>query len=113
MTSGHIFTARIDDDAVRFFEQASAEVEHERSWYRQRSATAEESFLRELDHAIEVVTEAPGRWPRHLAGTRRYVFPTFPFSLVYFTEQETVFVVALESEHKRPGYWRVRLARTR
>lgn len=100
-------------DSIRFFDEAAEEIEHERSWYRQRSFTAEESFLREVDHAIEVVTDAPHRWPRYLVGTRRYVFPTFPFSLVYFTEQDTVVVVALESEHKRPGYWRARLSKDR
>jgi len=94
---------------IRFFEEASREIEHERSWYRERSITAEQSFLRELDHAIEVVTDAPGLWPRYIAGTRRYVFPTFPFSLVYFVEGETIIVAALESEHRRPGYWRSRM----
>jgi hypothetical protein len=44
-------------------------------------------------------------------GYAKYVFPTFPFSLVYFTEEEVVVVVALESEHKRPGYWRARLSK--
>jgi len=96
-------------ERVRFFEEASAEVEHERAWYCERSVTAEESFLRELDHAIELITEAPNRWPKYLTGTRRYVFPIFPFSLVNFAEGEVIVVVSLESEHKRPGYWRKRL----
>ena len=69
------------------------------------------SFLRELDHAIATVTEAPHRWPRYIAGTRRYVFPKFPFSLVYFVEDARVVVVALEAEHKEPGYWRKTLGR--
>lgn len=61
----------------KFFEAAAAEIEHERRWYRQRSHTAEGAFLRELDHAIDAVVDAPNRWPRYIAGTRRYVFPTF------------------------------------
>jgi len=96
-------------DRIRFFEEASEEVEHERAWYRERSPAAEDSFLRELDHAIDVVTEAPNRWPRYIADTRRYVFPTFPFSPVYLIEDDVVVVVAIESEHKRKGYWRGRL----
>lgn len=93
----------------RFFQEAVDEIEHERSWYRQRSLTAESAFLRELDHALAAVANAPDRWPRYIASTRRYVLPTFPFSLVYFVEVDTVVVVSLASEVKRPGYWRERL----
>ena len=93
----------------RFFEEAAEEIEKERRWYRERSESAESAFLRELDHAIASVSEAPQRWPVHIENTRRYVFPTFPFSLVYFVEQRTVWIVALEHQSKRPGYWRQRL----
>ena len=95
--------------SLRLFREAADEIEHERGYYRRRSPAAETAFLRELDHAIEVVLDSPNRWPQYLAGTRRYVFPTFPFSLVYFEEGDHVFVVSLASEWKRPGYWRDRL----
>ena len=65
----------------------------------------------ELDHAIAVVVEAPNRWPKHIADTRRYVFPTFPYSLVYFIENRVLHVVAVAHEKRRPGYWRERLHR--
>ena len=94
---------------LRFFEKAAAEIEHERGWYRQKSHIAEAAFLRELEHALNVVTQNPHAWPAYLAGTRRYVFPKFPFSLIYFEDGSTVFVVALAAEHRRPGYWRNRL----
>jgi plasmid stabilization system protein ParE len=94
---------------LRFFEEAAEEVEHERRWYRKRSVSAEASFLRELDHALDAVMEAPEMWPRYLGETRRYVFHTFPFSLVYFVEGDVVLVVAIAAEHKEPGYWRDRL----
>jgi len=94
---------------IRFFEEAAHEVEHERSWYRKRSESAEESFLRELDHAIAAVTEAPHMWPMYIAGTQRYVFAIFPFSLVYFVEEDVVVVVAIAPDNKEPGYWQERL----
>ena len=69
-------------DLLHFFEEASEEAEEARRWYRERSESAEAAFLTELDHAVAVVLDAPHRWPKHIAGTRRYVFPTFPYSLV-------------------------------
>lgn len=98
---------------VRLFEEAAEEVEHERHWYRQRSESAEASFLRELEHAIAAVVDAPHMWPRYIAGTRRYVFPTFPFSLVYFVEEDLVLIVSIAAEHKQPGYWRDRMPKRR
>jgi plasmid stabilization system protein ParE len=98
---------------LRLFEEAAEEIEHERHWYRRRSESAEASFLRELDHAVAAVIDAPHIWPRYIAGTQRYVFPTFPFSLVYFVEDEVVVIVSIASEHKEPGYWRDRLPKPR
>jgi plasmid stabilization system protein ParE len=50
---------------IQLFEEAAEEVEHERRWYRQRSESAEGSFLRELDRAIAAVVESPHMWPRY------------------------------------------------
>src|SRR6266487_776343 len=96
---------------LHFFEEASDEAEEARRWYRERSEPAESAFLNELDHAIAVVVDAPSRWPEHIGGTRRYVFPTFPYSLVYFLENQAIHVVAVAHEKRRPGYWRNRLRR--
>lgn len=92
-----------------FFEQAAEEIEYERGWYRERSVKAEASLLLELDHAFSSIVEAPARWPAYIGGTRRFVLPTFPFSLIYFTEHENVFVVAFAAHRRRPGYWLKRL----
>jgi len=70
-------------------------------------------LLRELDHAVDAVLNYPHMWPRHMEETRRYVFPKFPFSLVYFVEDNVVLVVALEAENKEPGYWRDRMPKPR
>ncbi|HUP62655.1 MAG TPA: type II toxin-antitoxin system RelE/ParE family toxin [Thermoanaerobaculia bacterium] len=96
---------------LHFFEEANDEAEEARRWYRDRSEAAEAALLRELDHAIELVLEAPERWPRYIFSTRRYVFPSYPYSLVYFVESDVVNVVAVAHENRRPGYWRKRMNR--
>jgi toxin ParE1/3/4 len=98
---------------LEFFEDAAAEIEEDRAWYLKRSESAEAGFLRELDHAIQQVTDAPGQWPQFLAGTRRYVFPRYPYSLVYFVEGDVINVVAIAHDKKRPGNWRKRLRKGR
>ena len=98
---------------LEFFEDAAFEIEADRAWYRERSESAETGFLRALDHAIQQVTDAPAQWPHYLAGTQRYVFPTYPYSLVYFIEDGAIRVVAVAHDKRRPGYWRKRLRKGR
>lgn len=78
-------------------------------WYLERNQTVAESFEAEVDHAIGVIAESPGRWPRLSKGARRYVFPRFPFSLVYRVKPTYVEVLAIAHQKKRPGYWQGRL----
>jgi hypothetical protein len=51
---------------VLFFEEANAEIEEGRAWYRRRSEAAEGALLGELNDAIEIVGEAPLRWQNTL-----------------------------------------------
>jgi len=44
----------------------------------------------------------------HSAGTRRYVLPDFPYSVIYFVEA-AIIIVAVAHDRRRPGYWRERL----
>jgi toxin ParE1/3/4 len=96
---------------VSISEEALAEIEESRAWYRKRSQSAEAAFLHEVDHAIHLVAGAPRQWPLYLSGTRRYVFTTFPYSLVYLIDEDIVNVVAVAHDKRRPGYWRDRVTR--
>ena len=96
---------------LHFFEEASEEAEEATRWYRERSGFAEAAFLAEFDHAIAVIMDAPQRWPKYIAGTRRYVFPTFPYSLIYFAEEVVVNVVAVAHHKRRHSHWQRRLHR--
>lgn len=40
---------------------------------------------------------------------KRVFLERFPFAVVFYVEDETVCVVALEALRKQPGYWRSRL----
>jgi toxin ParE1/3/4 len=96
---------------LRFFQEAADEIEQIGRWYRDRNEAAESAFLREVDRAVESIMDAPERWPLHRSGTRRFVCPSFPYSLIYFVENDVINVVAVPHDRQRPGYWRKRLRR--
>ncbi len=90
---------------VRFHSEAEQELAEHEAWYRQRSEVAAQGFLLELDHAIAAVAEAPERWPIGRHGDRRYVFPRYPFTLLYRVHGDHVFITAVAHQSRRPGYW--------
>jgi toxin ParE1/3/4 len=77
-------------------------------WYAERSPTAAHAFAAEINACAERVAEAPNRWPSYVHDTRRYLFPHFPFSLVYRVRNGDLEIVAVAHHSRRPGYWRSR-----
>jgi len=51
--------------------EAIAEAQAANRWYHERSASAAEAYLAELDLAVEAIAENPEMWPRYVHGTRR------------------------------------------
>jgi toxin ParE1/3/4 len=95
-----------DAKPYRVEERAWLELEAADNWYRSRSEDASAAFLSEVYRAFETIARAPHRWPNHLHGTRRYVLARFPFSIVYIDEPESVTIVAVAHNKRKPGYWR-------
>ncbi|MEA2339239.1 MAG: hypothetical protein QOE82_3246 [Thermoanaerobaculia bacterium] len=96
-------------DRLRFFDEAAEEIEEAAAWYGKRSAVARDAFLLEIDHAVDAILDAPGMWPSDDGETRRYICRTFPYTVVYFVEDDLVFVVAVAHQKREPRYWQDRL----
>jgi plasmid stabilization system protein ParE len=93
---------------VEFHPSTRGEIRKACAWYRERSLAAEDGFLAELRHAVEQASLAPNQWPLVAAGTRRYVFSRYPYSLFYRVIGNTVRVLAVAHDKKREGYWQGR-----
>jgi plasmid stabilization system protein ParE len=94
--------------SVRFHPLAAQEAAEVSDWYRERSQQAAIGFVAELEHAIQQVTELPETWPSYEAGTRRYVFSVYPYSLIYRVTEQEITIVAVAHAKRKPGYWRNR-----
>lgn len=78
-------------------------------WYFQRSESAAQRFVDEIEEALELVMKAPTRWPNYEGVSRRYILQRFPFAVVYRETRHGVQILAIAHGHRRPGYWRDRL----
>jgi toxin ParE1/3/4 len=89
--------------------EAVAEARAATQWYRERSPSAANAFLAEMDRAIEKIAENPETWPRYVGGTQRFLMRRFPFSVVFRLTSNRIEVVAIAHGRRRPGYWKGRL----
>ena len=93
---------------VSFHPEAVRELRAAFLWYFDRNPVVAQSFQAETEHAIEVVLENPRRWSKWGKSERKYVFPRFPFNLIYRVNLGVVEVIAVAHQKRKPGYWKKR-----
>jgi len=101
----------VNGGRVRYFPEASRELEDAFEWYLERSPRAAEAFIREIDRGLAVVSAGPRIWPRFEAGARRYVLRRFPYSVIYREIEGGIEIIAFAHQKRRPRYWYKRLHR--
>jgi len=97
--------------SVEIHPAALAELKSALTWYLERSEAAALKFAAELDRAIDLVIDSPGRWPSGEHSTRKFVLQRFPFAIIYREKQTVIQILAIAHGHRRPGYWKERLQR--
>ena len=86
------------------------DAEEARDRYAERSPQAARGFLIALAEGVQVILEAPERWPKHRYGCRRYLFQNqYPYALIYrLLKDGPVEIVAVAHHRRRPDYWKAR-----
>ena len=97
---------------LEILEEAAEEAEEAARWYEDQCPGLGEEFLEEIDRAIDRIRESPQRWRQYGADARvrRFIVHRFPYAVVYTYDATRVLVIAVAHQHRRPGYWRSRIA---
>jgi toxin ParE1/3/4 len=91
--------------SIIFHPDIELEVKASYKWYQNQADGLGEDFLTELEAAYQAIVELPDTWPKFQLGFRRFLLSKFPFSVIYRSSQETIFVVAVMHNSRKPGYW--------
>jgi plasmid stabilization system protein ParE len=94
--------------AVSFHPAADEELLEATDWYVNRSLAAAEGFVREIEHALTRIAEAPERYPLTRFGRRRFVLMRYSYDIVYRDTRNEIEIIAVAHHARRPGYWRNR-----
>ena len=68
-------------------------------------------FAAEVQRAIEQLLMHPKIGASDKEGFRKWVLDTFPYNLRYTESNDLVYILVVESQVRRPNYWKHRVAR--
>jgi len=95
-------------DRIVFHDAARREYIASYAWYYERGSHIAEAFEHEVERALEVILDAPERWPFYAGSWRRILLRRFPFGIVYGIWDGSIVVLAVMHTRRRPGYWKQR-----
>jgi plasmid stabilization system protein ParE len=93
---------------IIFHPAVAIEIKASYEWYQNQSEGLGDDFLSELESAYQAIIELPDTWPRFNMNYRRFLLSKFPFSVVYRENENTIFVVAVMHNSRKPSYWKNR-----
>ena len=93
---------------ILFHPDVFSEVKEAYDWYENQAYGLGDDFMSELEAAFQTVSELPGTWPMFKSDYRRFLLSKFPYSVIYRDNLETIFVVAVMHNSRKPDYWKTR-----
>ena len=85
------------------------EIKASYEWYQNQAEGLGEDFLHELESAYRTIAAFPDTWPKFKKDYRRFLLGKFPFSVIYRINKNTIFVVAVMHNSRKPDYWKTRI----
>ena len=87
---------------------AEQELNEAASYYNAASPGLGTAFLDEVEHAVKQILEYPEAAPLVNRVVRRKLVRRFPYSVMYSVQTDTVRILAIANQKRRPFYWRGR-----
>jgi len=94
--------------AYAFHPDADAELGEAAHFYEAQMPGLGKSFAAEVERTIALVREFPEAGSSVGARRRRVLVARFPYSIVYRQDPDSIVIVAVAHQRRRPGYWRGR-----
>lgn len=90
---------------IEFHPDVAHEIKSSFQWYQNQADGLGQDYLSELESSFQTIRELPKTWPKFEMGLRRFLLSKFPFSVIYQSNVNTIFIVAVMHNSRKPGYW--------
>lgn len=94
----------------RFLSLADVEIVESALYYDEVAPGLGTDFLNDVQQAIDRLCEFPKIGTPLTARVRSLMLSRFPFSLIYYGEPDSIVIVAVAHQSRRPSYWRNRIS---
>jgi len=94
--------------SVSTHELAEFELNHAADYYESREPGLGPTFIRTVQQAVHQLTQYPESAPIVRANVRRKVLTRFPYNIIYTVDSDTIRILAIAPQRRRPLYWRGR-----
>lgn len=94
---------------TEFLPEADEEFREAARYYESEAAGVGISFIVAVHKAVAQVVEFPLAAQLIRAGIRKKVMRHFSYNIFYAVEADTLIIIAVAHQRKRPNYWRGRL----
>jgi plasmid stabilization system protein ParE len=94
---------------VLFHPFAETEVVDAVQFYERQFPGLGLSLISEIERSLGQIADNPESCPLIGKNVRRKPLWHFPYNLIYAIQQNTVFIVAVAHQRRRPYYWKKRM----
>jgi toxin ParE1/3/4 len=88
-----------------FHEDARAEFDDALSFYASERNSLGVAFLVAVEDAVQRAQRNPESAPVECGRVRRMRIDRFPYSVLYSVADDTIRIIAVAHDRRRPGYW--------
>ncbi|XOB61283.1 type II toxin-antitoxin system RelE/ParE family toxin [Campylobacterota bacterium DY0563] len=90
---------------ISFHPDVANEIKGSYTWYEEKLQGLGNKFLSELEEGFLAIQNFPDTWATFQFGFKRYILNKFPFSIIYKTNSEEIFIIAVMHNSRKPAYW--------
>jgi hypothetical protein len=90
---------------LKFHPSVTTEITSSFLWYEEQAQGLGDDFINELEMAYAAIIEFPHTWPLFQNGFRRFLLTKFPFSILYKQTSDSLYIVAIMHNSRKPNYW--------
>lgn len=94
---------------IELLEVARTELEEAIWFYELEQSGLGQRFKKEVRHALRRMKQYPQACPIERGDIRKCFVHTFPYTIFYSIQGQTIVVVAIAHQHRKPGYWADRI----
>ena len=94
---------------LKFHPDVALDLKTSYHWYEEQSIGLGTDFLDEIENSYQAIIDFPNTWAIFSYGFRRYILSRFPYSVIYKSEEDIIYIVSIMHNSRKPNFWLNRL----